>query len=132
MLLKFDTIQQPFEWKCLFWFDSFCPDQQLFSHVGMGLPGLNQYLAADKVSCSRTQHSNSTSSEVGTTVEPFLSGHSKRRPKFDFKINYRLMQVKSFTEESILQYFRPSLSFHLSLRLLFCLFLSDRFRQVLL
>ena len=45
------------------------------------------------------------------------------------------MQVKSIAEcskESILQYFRPSLSFHLSLRSLFCLFLSGRFTQVLL
>ena len=33
---------------------------------------------------------------------------------------------------SILQYFRPSLSYHLSLRPLFCLFLSGRLRQVLL
>ena len=35
-------------------------------------------------------------------------------------------------QESILQYFLPSLSYHLSLRPLFCLFLSDRLRQVLL
>ena len=45
------------------------------------------------------------------------------------------MQVKSIAEcskGSILQYFRPSLSYHLSLRYLFCLFLSGRFRQVLL
>ena len=33
---------------------------------------------------------------------------------------------------SILQYFRPSLSYHLSIRPLFCLFLSGRLRQVLL
>ena len=32
----------------------------------------------------------------------------------------------------ILQYFRPSLSYHLSSRSLFCLFLSGRFTQVLL
>ena len=30
------------------------------------------------------------------------------------------------------QYYRPSLSYHLSLRPLFCLFLSGRLRQVLL
>ena len=39
--------------------------------------------------------------------------------------NYRLMQVKSIAEcfkGSILQYFRPSLSYHLLLRSLFCLF----------
>ena len=42
-----------------------------------------------------------------------------------FKTNYRLMQVVSIAEcskGSILQYFRPSLSYHLSLRSLFCLF----------
>ena len=44
------------------------------------------------------------------------------------------MQVKSIAEcsLSILQYFRPSLIYHLSLRLLFFLFLSGRLRQVLL
>ena len=49
--------------------------------------------------------------------------------------DYCLMQVKSIAEcsmGSILQYFRPSLSYHLSFRPLFCLFLSDRLRQVLL
>ena len=35
-------------------------------------------------------------------------------------------------QESILQYFQPSLSYLLSLRSLFCLFLSGRLRQVLL
>ena len=43
-----------------------------------------------------------------------------------FKTNYRLMQVKSIAEcskGSILHNFRPSLSYHLSLRSLFCLFL---------
>ena len=45
------------------------------------------------------------------------------------------MQVKSIAEcskRSILQYFRSSLSYHLSLRALFSLFLSGRLRQVLL
>ena len=35
-------------------------------------------------------------------------------------------------QESILQYFLPSLSYNLALRPLFCLFLNGRFRQVLL
>ena len=47
-------------------FDSLCPSQNNFSHVGMGLPGLNQYLGVDKVSCSRT-HSDSASEETGTS-----------------------------------------------------------------
>ena len=63
----------------------------------------------------------------------------KRPPQKDrklvFKTNYRLMQVKSTAEcsmGSILQYFRPSLSYHLLLKPLFCLFLSGRFTQILL
>ena len=69
------------------------------------------------------------------TIKPVLSGHWKRRPKLVFRTNYGLMQVKSIAEcskGSILQYFRPSLSYHLSLIPLFCLFLSGRLRQVLL
>ena len=69
------------------------------------------------------------------TVKPFLSCHSKRTPKLVFKADYRLMQVKSIAEYSkgsILQYFRPSLSYHLSFRALFCLFLSGCIRQILL
>ena len=67
------------------------------------------------------------------TVKPILSGHSKRRQKLIFKTDYHLLQVKSIAEcskMSILQYFRPSLSYHLSLRSLFCIFLSGRLRQV--
>ena len=57
-----------------------------------------------------------------------------KRLKLIFKTNYRLMQVRSIAEcsnGSILQYFRPLLSY-LSLRSLFLLFLNDRFAQVLL
>ena len=46
----------------------------------------------------------------------------KKDQKLAFKTNYLLMQVKSIAEcsrGSILQYFRPSLSYHLSLRHLF-------------
>ena len=59
----------------------------------------------------------------------------KKKTKMGFKTDYRLMQVKSIAEYSkgsILQYFRPSLSYHLLLRPLFYLFLSGRLRQVLL
>ena len=52
---------------------------------------------------------------------------------FQAVTNYRLMQVRSIAEcskGSILQYFRPSLSYILSLRFLFRLFLSGRFRHV--
>ena len=50
-------------------FDSSCPSQQFFSHVGAGLPGLNKFLAANKVSCSRTQHSDSTSGETPVNLQ---------------------------------------------------------------
>ena len=52
-----------------------------------------------------------------------------------FKTHYRLMTVKSIAEcfpWSILQYFRPSLSYNLPLWSLFYLFLSGHFTQVLM
>ena len=70
---------------------------------------------------------------VNYTVKPVLKGHSQKDQKLVFETNYGLMQVKSIAEcskGSILQYFRPSLTYQLSLRPLFCLSLSGRFRQV--
>ena len=55
----------------------------------------------------------------------WLNGLSQKEQKLVFKTIYRLMQVKGIAEcskASILQFFRPSLSYHLSLRSLFCLF----------
>ena len=69
------------------------------------------------------------------TVKPVLSGHSKRRPKIDFQDQLLLNAGQKYCrmlQESILQYFRPSLSYHLLLSPMFCLFFSGRFRQVLL
>ena len=66
-----------------------------------------------------------------TCVKPPLS----KDRKLVLKTNYCLMQDKSIAEcskGSIQQYFRPSLSYHLSLRSLFCLFLSGCLTQVLL
>ena len=66
-----------------------------------------------------------------TCVKLLLS----KRPKMVFKTNYRIMHVKSIAECSkgnILQYYRPSLNYQLSLRYLFCLFLRGRFTQALL
>ena len=54
-----------------------------------------------------------------------LNGHSKRRRNLVFKTDFYLMQVKCIAEwpkGSILQYFCPSLSYHSSLKPLFCLF----------
>ena len=58
-----------------------------------------------------------------------------KRSKIVFKTDYCLIQVKSIAEcskESILQYFRLSLSYQLSLRSLFCLLLIGHSTQVLL
>ena len=69
------------------------------------------------------------------TVKPVQNDHSQKDQKLVFKTNYRLMQVKSIAEcskWSNLQYFRPSLSYHLPLRSLVSLVLSGRFTQVLL
>ena len=68
-------------------------------------------------------------------VKPVLNCHSQTDGKMVNKTNYRLMQVRCIAEcskGSILQFFRPSLSYHLSLRSLFCLFLKGRLGQVLL
>ena len=65
--------------------------------------------------------------KTGNTVKPVWNSHSRKYQNLAFKNNFRLMQVKSIAEcskGSILQYFRPSLGYHLSLRSLFCLFLS--------
>ena len=78
-------------------------------------------------------HANAISfdfSRVGLYSKTCHKHPLKRRPKIVF-----LMQVKSieeFSNGSILHYFRSSLSYHLSLRSLICLFLRGRLRQVLL
>ena len=62
------------------------------------------------------------------TVKPVLSDHSKRRSKSAFQDRLSLNAGQKYCRMlswSILQYFRPSLSYRLSLRPLFCLFLSD-------
>ena len=69
------------------------------------------------------------------TVKPVLSSHSKRTPKMGFQDQLSLNAGKKYCrmlQESILQYFQPSLSYYLSLRPLFCPFLRGRLRQVLL
>ena len=68
---------------------------------------------------------------VRSTLKPVLSGHSQKGQKWVFKTNYCLMQVKSIAEcspWSILQYFRPTLSYHMALRPFYCIFLSGRLR----
>ena len=112
------------------------PDQaQHFVWPDLG-PNCLQRLSADNISKQRVK--------VGMALgqvnyifrqysKTFLNNHSQREQKLVYKTN--LMQVKSIAEcskRSNMQYFRPSLSYHLSLRSLFCLFLSGHLRQVLL
>ena len=63
---------------------------------------------------------------------PYVCCYSKTSAKICFQD--QTSQVKSIAEcskRSFQKYFLPSLSYHLSLRTLFCLFLSGRFTQVL-
>ena len=67
------------------------------------------------------------------SVKPVLNSHSKKDQKLVFRTDYSLMQVKSIAECSKRAFFiRPALSYNLSLRPLFCLFLSGHLKQVLL
>ena len=56
----------------------------------------------------------------------------KKKTKIGFEDQLLLNAGQKYCKGSILQYFQPSLCYHLSLRSLFCLFLSGRLRQVLL
>ena len=68
-----------------------------------------------------------------STVKPVLSGHSKKKIGFQYQLLLNAGQKYCrMLQESILQYFCPSLSYRLSLRPLFCLFLSGCLRQVVL
>ena len=66
---------------------------------------------------------------------PCLKRPLKNMSKIGFQDRLLLNAGQKYcrmSQESILQYFRPSLSYHLSLRPLICLVLSGRLRQVLL
>ena len=86
----------------LFCVGSLNPNQFVFTHVGT-FPVFNQYYE--------------------DTVKPVLSGHSKRRQKwFQDRLWLNAGQKHCrMHQESIQQYFQPSLSYHLSLRPLFFL-----------
>ena len=74
-----------------------------------------------------------------TTVKPqsCLKRPLSKRQKNGFKVQLSFNAGQKYCKMlkgafwSILQYFQPSLSYHLSLRSLFCLFLSGPFTQVL-
>ena len=88
------------------------------------------------VHCSTNQNVwKYTDSVYICTVKPVLSDYSKRRPKIRFKDWLWLNaghKCCRMLQESILQYFRPSLGYHLSLRPWCYLFLSGCLRLNLL
>ena len=60
-----------------------------------------------------------------STVKSVLSGLSRLRPKIGFQDQLSLNAGRKYCimpQENSLQYFRPSLNYHLSSRLLFCRF----------
>ena len=61
------------------------------------------------------------------TVKPVLSGHSKRRPKWGFKTDYRLMQVKSIAECSKLSFVFKIFVLSISERAFKTVFTIDRY-----
>ena len=92
---------------------------------------------------TQSSRDNVLSSPVGSDIQcshliysnTCVKRVSQKDRKIGYKNNNRLVHVKSIAECSkggILQYVRPSLSYHLSQSYLFCLVLSGRFTLVLL
>ena len=115
-----------------------CASSLLFTHQNLLMTNLQFLIMAQNIVTIR-QEKNRYKTPIITLYCSYSQTCVKwplsKGPKMFFKTEYRLMQVKSIAEcskGSILQYFRPSLSFQLSLRSLFCLFLSGRFTQILL
>ena len=82
-----------------------------------------------------TETSPKKDAQVAYYSKTCLKRSPKKKAKNGLKNRSSLYAGQKYCrmlQDSILQYFRPSLSYHLSLRYLFCLFLSGRFRQVLL
>ena len=81
---------------------------------------------------------NSTSTFNVIYSKTCLKQPLKSRPKIVFQTQLSLNAGQKYCrmlpllQEEHSEYFRPSLSYHLSLRSLFCLFLIGRLRQVLL
>ena len=112
---------------------------------------LNPYPAETYRSIFDFPYFNIVQSKVFDDVSAFLLSYSKtcikwplsKRSQMGFQDQLllnagqkysRMLQgeLPECSKGSILQYFQPSLSYHLSFRSLFCLFLSGHFTQVLL
>ena len=70
-------------WVLFVCFDTLRSSQQFFSHVWMISDPLvlNQYVAADKVSCSKTQRSDSAGGESGTS-QPLIANLKRYQLSF--------------------------------------------------
>ena len=107
----------------LIWF--FTSHQQFFRYIGTGLTVLIKYLARINVSCSRTQWRDAS--------DAWTHG-----PSVSIQAHYHwataLPTIIAYCRSKVLQNAPrgPALSYHLSLRSLFCLLLSGPFTQVLL
>ena len=111
----------------LLWFSQCCFGySSLFSVYSIFVP-----LFCEKQSFARCKEVLVNEAHYAVYSKTYLERHSNKPINTD----YPLMKVKRIAEcskGSILQYFRPSLSYHLSVLSLFCLFMSGRLRQVLL
>ena len=70
---------------------------------------------------------------IWAITQAFSTVKPQKRPKIGVQDRLSLNAGQKYCrmlQGSILQYFQPALSYHLSLRPLFCLFLSGRLRQV--
>ena len=77
---------------------------------------------------------NSNIYNVHFRSNPLMNLYTFATVQLVFKTGHRFNAGQKhcrMLQERILQYFRPALSYHLSLRFLFFLFLSGRLRQVL-
>ena len=128
-------------------FDSKCPENQ---EIKQFWPKVHLwYMLRRNVECKQQRHRPACASAQSdqhlcfsfswkynyskNCVKPPLS----KRPKIAFlnQLSLTVLQVESIADcskGSNLQYFWPSLSYHLSLRPLFCLFLSGCFTQIIL
>ena len=113
----------------------------VYAHVAEG--SFSGSETPEAIRCDKTVHRHAFWRQLTDIIEDSLATYSKTCPKrplkkktkigFQDRLSFNAGQKYCrMLQESILQYFRPSLSYHLSLRPLFCLFISGRLRQVLL
>ena len=104
----------------------------LFESLRRGIINPMTYILCAGTECGRPVDSLKKDWHYSKTC---LKRPLKRKPEIGFHDRLSLNAGQKYCrmhQESIMQYFRPSFSYHLSLRPLFCLFLSGCLRQLLL